>query len=265
MIGVMVLAGCASSQKPAREPELKGNASPYEFHRSMAYTLLRTHQYARAIPSIQYLLKAKEKSAEPHYLMGRIHLGMGLWPQAEAALSRAVALDPTLAAAHALLGVLFDSRGDHAKAEAQHRESMRLDPRSASYRNNLGFSLYLQGRYPESVAIFRDALALDPTLSKIHNNLGWSYAKAGDLRLAHKHFNLAGDVSLANNNMGFAHEGRGELVHAYDYYLKAVQGDPDLRPAQTNLARVCKRLGRPVPQAAEPAGKTDTTTKEAAQ
>jgi Flp pilus assembly protein TadD len=256
-------AACATNKQMAKDqPDLAGHKSPYAFHRSMSYTFLRTGQPARAIPHIQRMLEHKD-SAEGHYLLGRVHLTMGLFPQAKSELSRAIALDEKLAPAHAQMGVLLDSLGEHRKAEASHRRAIALNGKHASFRNNLGFCLYLQSRFTEALAAYREALQIDPSLTKILNNVGFTHAKLGDLRLAYKHFLLAGGEPMAQNNMGFVYERRGELEQAYDSYLKACRGDPSLIQARINLVRVCKALGRPAPALPESgAGKEKAKEKE---
>lgn len=248
----LVFVGCAGSDKSTRHGELAtGPESPYSFHRSMAYTLLRTGLPGRATDHVERMLRVRPKAAEPHYLKGRVLAALGLHQQARAEVEQAIALEGSFAPAHALHGVLLDSAGEHRKAESSHRRSVELDPRSASYRNNLGFCLYLQKRYGEAVAAYREALQREPRQPKVHNNLAFAHARRGELEAAYKHFRLAGDLPAAHNNMGFVYESRGQLDTAYDLYLTALKADPGLRQARENLARVCQRLGRTMPTIAE--------------
>jgi Flp pilus assembly protein TadD len=239
-------AGCKSTPEP--KADLPSHRDPASFHRSMAYTLLRTSQPERAVPHIQRLLHSQPNSAEGHYLMGRAMLGMDLLQPAATEIEKAIALDAKFAPALSLLGLLLDRRGEHAGAERAHHRALQLDGKSAAYHNNLGFCLYLQKRFGEAIAAYRQALQLDPTARRVNNNLAFAYAKMGDLGQAQKHFAIAGDVGQVNNNMGLVYESMGKLEQAYEHYQKAASdGQPAPAQAQENLARVCAKLGRPVP------------------
>jgi Flp pilus assembly protein TadD len=179
--------------------------------------------------------------------MGWALLGMKMFKQAEKEIRKALELEEEFAPAHALLGVLLDTQGHHKDALKAHSRSLQLDKKSSSYHNNLGFSLYLQGRYKEAAVAYKKALDLQPAAPRIHNNLGFALARAKRYKNAFKHFKLAGNEILANNNMGLAYEQMGDLERAYKHYLKAfLKGSKETR-TQANLVRVCKKLGRPVP------------------
>ena len=91
----------------------------------------------------------------------------------------------------------------------------------------------------------------------MHNNLGFAYARLDNFEKAEEHFKLAGPPAQASNNLGFVYEAQGDDEHAYEYYYLAVKQDPLLQPARANLARVCERLGRLVPQVEIPDVKTE--------
>jgi Flp pilus assembly protein TadD len=54
------------------------------------------------------------------------------------ALSRAIAINPTLAGAHNALGVAYIRRGDRARAIAEWQEAVRIRPDFEDARANLG-------------------------------------------------------------------------------------------------------------------------------
>jgi tetratricopeptide (TPR) repeat protein len=79
---------------------------------------------------------------------------------------------------------------------------------------------------------------------------------------AYDQFRLAGVPAQASNNVGFLYEERGELARAYDYYMIALQEDPELTQARRNLERVCSQLGRPLPALPQPAAPPPTPSFE---
>jgi Flp pilus assembly protein TadD len=246
-----VLVACAATSEEInkRGPVWEDpDADPYNFHRSVTATLLRTFQYPVALRTARKLVKLRSDAPEPYTLLARAHMGLRQMGAARNALARALALDDTYAPAHAELGALLDMEGAHRAAEKSHRRALALAPDEVGYHNNLGFCLYLQKRYWDAIARFRAALERDATARRVHNNLAFAYAEVNMLDRAYRHFRLAGRPAQASNNMGFVHEERGELERAYEYYLIALREDPALIQARRNLARICQRLGRPVPE-----------------
>jgi Flp pilus assembly protein TadD len=241
-------AGSANQVEDASSEVQDARSNPYAFHRSVAYTLLQTNQPMEATRLIRRMIDLKPDEVEPYCMLGRAYVDLQQLDSAERALRVALKKDDTSAEAHSLMGVLLDTQGRHAEAQAQHRRSIELAPKDAAYRNNIGFSLYLQGRYTRAIRAYKAALELDMAARRVHNNLGFAYSKVGDFGRAEQHFKLAGPAAQAANNLGFVYEDRGEHEQAYEHYLRAVKSDPLLVPARANLARVCKRLGRPVPE-----------------
>lgn len=224
------------------------DADPYNFHRSVTATLLKTFQYAEALRNARTLVKLRPDEAEPYVMLARAHLGLKQLRAGEKALRRALALDEKYAPAHAELGTLLDMQGEHRRAEKSHRRALALARDATAPHNNLGFCLYLQGRYWDAVASFRAALERDPTSRRVHNNLAFAYGKLDMLDRAYQHFMRGGRPALASHNMGYLLEARGDFERAYEYYVIALAKDPDLVQARRNLERVCQRLGRPVPE-----------------
>jgi Flp pilus assembly protein TadD len=249
---LQALSACAGSAEQAAQEDVSAFRSeasnPYAFHRSVAYTLLETNQAMEATRVIRRMLDLKPDEVEPYCMLGRAYLDLRQLDSAERALKVALRKDDRSAQAHALLGVLLDTQGRSALAQAQHRRSIELRPKDAAYRNNLGFSLYLEGRYTRAIRAFKAALERDMAARRVHNNLAFAYSKVGDFGQAEAHFKLAGPPAQASNNLGFVFEERGEDERAYAYYVRALKEDPRLIPARSNLERVCKRLGRPMPE-----------------
>ena len=111
-------------------------------------------------------------------------------PQARAAATRAIELDPTLAEAHAALGMEkshyeFDFPG----AQAEFLKAIDLNPSSA-YAHFFYSNCYLMpmGRRAEAVAENKKALELDPLSLPINNFMGETYLLAGDYSRSYQQF-----------------------------------------------------------------------------
>ncbi len=96
----------------------------------------------------------------------------GLYPDAEAAYRRAVAVDPGHACAHAGLAFTLIGLEQYPEAEAASREAIRLDPGLARAHSYLSAASYGQQRYPEAEAACREAIRLDPARARNHALLG---------------------------------------------------------------------------------------------
>jgi len=111
-------------------------------------------------------------------------------PQARAAATRAIELDPTVAEAHAALGMEkshyeFDFPG----AQAEFLKAIDLNPSSA-YAHFFYSNCYLMpmGRRAEAVAENKKALELDPLSLPINNFMAETYLLAGDYSRSYQQF-----------------------------------------------------------------------------
>ena len=247
LLGSAACAG-ASSELDESTTLTDEKANPYAFNRSVALAMLRTQQPAEAARVARRLMDLDDDSPEPYYLLGRAQVDLRQFPQAERALREALRRKPEYAEAHSMYGVLLDMLGRHEEARLEHRRAIRFAPEKAELRNNLGFNYYLSKKYEAAAKAYEEALARDPALRRTHNNLGFTYGKLGRMELAQRHFGFAGPPAQAANNMGVLYEARGELDVAYEYYAAACRIDPRLAPSRANLARVCERLGRSLPE-----------------
>jgi Flp pilus assembly protein TadD len=111
--------------------------------------------------------------------LGNVLLSAGLHREAEAELSRAIALRPERPTAHNSLGALFVEQGRLGEAEAAFREAIRLAPHYAEGVANLGALYARQRRYAEAIAELRRAAALSPPLGDTRGNLAFALDHAG--------------------------------------------------------------------------------------
>ena len=111
-------------------------------------------------------------------------------PEAKAAATKALELDPSLAEAHAALGMEkshyeFDFPG----AQKEFLKAIELNPNSA-YAHLFYSNCYLapMGRMPEAIIENRKALELDPLSLPINNFMGMTYMFAGDYEKSYQQF-----------------------------------------------------------------------------
>jgi len=143
-------------------------------------------------------------------------------PQAKAAATKALALDPSLAEAHAALGMEkshyeFDFPG----AQREFLKAIELNPNSA-YAHLFYSNCYLapMGRMSEAIAENQRALQLDPLSLPINNFMGMTYMFAGDYERADQQFQhtIAMDPTFP-----LAHEYYSILLAEMGRYEQAVE------------------------------------------
>jgi tetratricopeptide (TPR) repeat protein len=96
---------------------------------------------------------------------------METMPQAKAAVTKALQLDPSLDRAHLTLGLILLNPGwDWSGAENQYRIALKLNPSCADCHFEYGVLLAGLGRNDEAIAQTKQAIELNP-LSNMHR--GW--------------------------------------------------------------------------------------------
>ena len=84
-------------------------------------------------------------------------------PQAKAAVTKALQLDPSLARAHLALGlILLNSEWNWSGAENQYRIALKLNPNCGDCHFEYGILLAGLGRNDEAIAQINQAIELDP-------------------------------------------------------------------------------------------------------
>jgi eukaryotic-like serine/threonine-protein kinase len=111
-------------------------------------------------------------------------------PEAKAAATKALVLDPLLAEAHAALGQVkshydFDFPG----AQREYLKAIELNPNYANaHLFYAGGYLTPMGRHQEAIAEMKRALELDPLSSPLNNYMGMTYLFAGDYQKSVQQF-----------------------------------------------------------------------------
>jgi serine/threonine-protein kinase len=126
----------------------------------------------RSLDYANEAIEADSTFASAWALLASTYIGLGnfrvrspaeVYPKAEEAALRALALDPNLAWAHGTLGwtklsYSFDWEG----AEREFRRAIALGPSESVGYHGLNFALAAQGQFEEAMEAAEEALALDP-------------------------------------------------------------------------------------------------------
>jgi Flp pilus assembly protein TadD len=233
-----VTASACASDKVSRDRALR---------KSIAMEFIAQRNWSAAFAKVRDLYEEDPNDADVLTMRGTLYREQGMQAEAEADLRAALAVDEERADAHSALAVLLESQNRGAEALEHHRLAAEISPKSPELLNNLGFALFARNQIDEAVSTFNEALRLNPANPRVRNNLGFALARRGDFGRAAREFASGGTPAQAKNNLGFAYERAGNLALAYDLYKQALELDPGLRQARTNLTNVAKAIGRPGP------------------
>lgn len=118
------------------------------------------------------------------------------WPEAEADLKRAVALNPNQASVLNYLGYSWIDRGQNLdQALAMIQAAVKLKPNDGYIVDSLGWAYYKLGRYDDAVATMETAVQLSGGDATINDHLGDVYWTVGRKREAVFQWTYARDSS----------------------------------------------------------------------
>lgn len=186
------------------------------------------------------------------HLLSSSYLGVSeeeAYAGAEAAIDKALELDPELAAAHASLGLLRLQRDrDWAGSEASYRRAIALEPSYVTARQWYSELLSILGRHEEAVEQVNLALALDPLSPLVHAAAGQRLNAAGRHEEALSRFRdveaLGADFSWHFREGAWALERLGRLDEALETHLEGARRrlSPD-HPRIVELERALREEG----------------------
>jgi tetratricopeptide (TPR) repeat protein len=110
----------------------------------------------------------------------------------------------------------------------------------------LGLVFFREGRFPKAVEKFKTALELNPEAYDLHSNIGLSYQRMGLFDEAEKEFMLVmekGKRSLAYLNLGVLHLEREDPEMALEWFLRAIDTNPNHISALVNAGFTYGDLG----------------------
>ena len=145
------------------------------------------------------------------------------WKTAETEFQKSLVLNPNNAHTHHIYAVLLACRGDFTTADEHMRKALALDPLSMIIRTNIGWFYYFQHDYAKAEQAFQEVLKLDPGFLPARQKLWITYAAEGKTEQA--------TAELENLMRLFGHEQllqRVEGANPSAKYQAAVQGYADL-------------------------------------
>lgn len=150
------------------------------------------------------------------------------YPQAKAAMAKALELDDGLAEAHAAAAVIkFSYDWDWRAAEREYKLAIRLNPSYASAHQWYATFLTAMGRWDEAIDQGKRALELDPLSPMVNTAVGLHLYYSGRYREAiaqeRKAIELEPEFAFSRQDMARAYEGTAMYGEAVVELERAVQ------------------------------------------
>ncbi|HET7552290.1 MAG TPA: tetratricopeptide repeat protein [Gemmatimonadaceae bacterium] len=163
-----------------------------------------TLMYPLADSAASRALALDSTLSEPYAVLGALSDRRYQWRAAERAYRQALARNDNDATAHQWFGKALAHQGRLLEAEAEMRRALDLDPLSAVARYNLGQVLYGQRRYEEAATELTRALTIAPTFRAAHATLGYVRVSQGRRSDALREFELAAGPAAGRANSDIA-------------------------------------------------------------
>ena len=169
-------------------------------------------QVDQAVQELRGLLNGTPADRDTQLVIAQIYSQAKRYPEAEAAVQKALSLSPQpedQVRALFILGSIYEREKKYDLAEQQFKKVLAVDPLNGAAANYLGYMLAYRGvRLEESVNYIQKALQTDPNNGAYLDSLGWAYFKMNRLDLAE--INLEKAARLISNDPTI-HEHLGRL------------------------------------------------------
>jgi serine/threonine-protein kinase len=219
-----------------------------------AYVLLVNHAGAPIAETIPMATAAANKAIELDPELAEAHASLGLvktfydwdWEVSEAALRRAVELNPSSSHARQLLAIrlCFGNRID--EASEQFRIAHELDPLSPSINEHLAWPYYYSHDYDHAIVLFEKAMEMEPGFKNVHFRLGLAYLQKGMYEKAIAKIQDALKISFDRDSVawvGYAYALMGKEAEARDVLAELKKMAADLYVTSYSFALVHLGLG----------------------
>jgi protein O-GlcNAc transferase len=254
LLAAAVVSLGAQTQPPRKAPAKSPAAlAPQEKEDPLAPLLRQASddidktEFAAALEPLQKYIAQRPDEAYPHFQMGYAYAGLKRGSDAKQEFSRAIALDPKMAAAHLNLGlVLLD--GDPAAAAEAFRHAAELQPAESRPRFLAGFALEHAGKLPEAAEQYRAALSIAPNDYEAHFALGRVLLRSSDAPGAEEQFRASiaarGEAAGAKLGLGSALLAEKKYQPASDALAEYLKLNPADRSARFDRATALVNLSR---------------------
>lgn len=168
---------------------------------------------------------------EANNSLGLVYAGTGRYREAIDVFDRALANDPTNAAALRGTAAAYEAQQQMDKAESVYKRAIALKPDYWGGYNALGVLYFKQGKYEEAITQFRQVIKLTPDNARGYSNLGGIYYMIKRLPEAKEMFEKSLDIKKTYrvcSNLGtlyYIEQKYDEAAYMYEMALELNKAD----------------------------------------
>lgn len=140
------------------------------------------------------------------------------------------------------LGVMAAVQGKFPEAQQLYQTALTCSEPTADLLSDIGYCHYLQQQLPQAEQALRAAIQIQPQHPAALNNLAMVLGEQDNLDEAYELFRRAGNAAEAECNFAYLCAQRGDLRNAQAHFSRALDADPNLKPAAEALIQVSSEL-----------------------
>ncbi len=181
---------------------------------------------------------ARRAEADTRLTLAQVHEQEGQFKKAGDMYRELHEQDPDNAFVCHHLGVVLIQLGRDEEGRLMIEQANLLQPDSPEILNDLGYAYLLSGDIEQAESILRDAYELNPDDERTMSNLALAVGYGGRYDEALSLYRETMTDAEAYANLGYIAVQRGEGPKALHYYNKALDLDPQLKPAAQALVQL---------------------------
>jgi serine/threonine protein kinase/tetratricopeptide (TPR) repeat protein len=184
---------------------------------SMGY-LPQSEIFPKAEAAATKALEIDETLADAHAAFGSVKaMYKWDWTGAEREFKRAIALNPSSAHAHGRYAQYLIFTGQFDEGLTENKRAQDLDPLSPTVAGNLGYNYMVARQYDDSILQCKKAIDLEPNAMWLRALLAWAYARKGNHAQAIAEYEKMGP-------QGYAVSAENQLIASGLGWIYAVAG-----------------------------------------
>jgi tetratricopeptide (TPR) repeat protein len=196
---------------------------------------VRQNKHQAAIALCEERIDINSKDVVSYFLIGSVQGSLKNYPAAEAALQKAIDLQPMWPPPHQVMASIYLAQGKKKEAVQKHEASLQANLRDASAYLSLGLLYEKDREFENAMQVYERALTADPNFWFAANNLAFllsefSAQKADHdraLELAQKALKQrSGDPAILDT-IGWVYYRLGDFSRAQGLIEQALAGAPD--------------------------------------
>ena len=212
-----------------------------EARAALAEVYADRNNWSRALEEAEQAVKLDPNSAFVQRNMGYVLSMQGRYDEALETYAKAAELAPKLGYIYLSAGNIHMALNQYDKAIAEFEKAVQANPDTPTGYDMLGHASALNGDPDRAISTLRKAIELDPAYASAYAHLGRVYYTLLNWESAIENFTKAFEMGLKNEEyfyeLGLAYSYLEDCANARIWLAKALEENPDSRPAQDGLRR----------------------------